>query len=153
MNKQKLLEKLDKAWTEFQDSYAGLPEPQMTEPGVTGDWSVKEIIAHVSAWEEEALKYLPLILGGGRPPRYSTMYGGIDAFNVQMTERKRELSLAEIMQEAETTHRKLVETIQDVSEEQFARETRFRRRVRLDTYGHYLAHAEAIREWRERTAR
>jgi hypothetical protein len=35
-----------------------------------------------------------------------------------------------------------------VPEEQFARETRFRRRLRLDTYRHYLEHARAIREWR-----
>jgi hypothetical protein len=35
-----------------------------------------------------------------------------------------------------------------VPEEQFARETRFRRRLRLDTYRHNLEHARAIREWR-----
>jgi hypothetical protein len=35
-----------------------------------GEWSVKDILAHVTTWEEEALKYLPLILTGGRPPRY-----------------------------------------------------------------------------------
>ena len=32
------------------------------------------------------------------------------------------------------------------------RETRFRRRLRLDTYSHYPKHARAIREWRERSA-
>ena len=32
---------------------------------------------------------------------------------------------------------------------QLTRETRFRRRLRLDTYGHYPKHAEAIRRWRE----
>jgi hypothetical protein len=51
------------------------------EPGVTGDWSVRDILAHVSTWEEEALTHLPLILEGGTPPRYSVRYGGIDAFN------------------------------------------------------------------------
>jgi hypothetical protein len=30
----------------------------------------------------------------------------------------------------------------------FTRETRFRRRLRLDTYGHYPTHARAIRAWR-----
>ena len=34
----------------------------MSEQGVTGSWSVKDIIAHVTTWEEEALKHLPLIL-------------------------------------------------------------------------------------------
>jgi hypothetical protein len=89
-----LLKRLDTAWGAFQDSYAGLSTAELMEPGVTGDWSVRDILAHVTTWEEEALKYLPLIL------------------------------------------------------DQLARETRFRRRLRLDTYHHYPQHADAIRRWR-----
>jgi hypothetical protein len=80
MDKQQLLKKLDKAWAEIRESYAGLSDARMMEPGVTGTWSVKDILAHVTTWEEEALKYLPLIAKGGRPPRYSVKYGGINAF-------------------------------------------------------------------------
>jgi hypothetical protein len=54
----------------------------MTESGVTGNWSVKEIIAHLTWWEGEALKYLSLMNKGGRPPRYSGKYRGI--FNALM---------------------------------------------------------------------
>ena len=79
--RQRLLERLDTTWSAFQDSYAGLPEAVLLEPGVTKAWSVKDIIAHVTTWEEEALKHLPDVLEGRRPPRYSVVYGGIDAFN------------------------------------------------------------------------
>ena len=81
MNRQQLLKQLDTAWKAFKESYAGLSDAQLTEPGVTGHWSVKDIIAHVTWWEEEALQHLPLIPTGGRPSRYSIQYGGIDAFN------------------------------------------------------------------------
>jgi hypothetical protein len=150
MDRQQLLNRLDKAWTALKESYAGLSDSQMTEPGVTGDWSVKEILAHVSVWEEEALKHLPLILQGGRPPRYSVTYGGIDAFNAQMMEQKRGLSLSDVLSQVDKTHRRLIDYIQAAPEEQFTQETRFRRRLRLDTYSHYPIHAKAIREWRER---
>jgi uncharacterized protein (TIGR03083 family) len=152
MDRQQLLEKLDKAWSAIQESYAGLPESKLTEPGVAGDWSVKDILAHVTTWEEEALKYLPLILEGGRPPRYSTMYGGIDAYNAQMTEQKRGLSLSEVLRQMDETHRRLIDYLQSVPEEQFGRETRFRRRLRLDTYSHYPEHTRMIWEWREQSA-
>jgi hypothetical protein len=152
MDRQQLLKQLDKAWTAFKQSYAGLSASQLTEPGITGDWSVKDILVHVSTWEEEALKHLPLILQGGRPPRYSVLYGGIDAFNAQMMEQKRSLSLADVLRQLDETHRQLIEYLQSAPEEQFARETRFRRRLRLDTYSHYPIHAAAIREWRERSA-
>ncbi len=152
MEKQQLMNKLEQAWESFKESYAGLSDEQLVEPGVTENWSVKDIIAHVSGWEEEALKYLPGILQGIRPPRYSVVYGGIDAFNAQTIERKRSLPLSEVRKQLDETHYRLVEYIQSVPEEQFTSETRFRRRLRLDTYSHYPIHARAIREWRERTS-
>lgn len=151
MKKQQVLNKIEQAWAAFKGSYAGLTDEQLMEAGVTGDWSVKDILAHVSGWEAEALKYLPHILEGVRPPRYSVLYGGIDAFNAQMAEQKRRLTLSEVRDQLDETHRKLVEYIQSIPEEQFVSETRFRRRLRLDTYSHYPIHTRAIGEWRERS--
>ena len=149
MDKQQLLKRLEKAWTAIKESYAGLSDAQMIEPGVMDSWSVKDILAHVTTWEGEALKYLPLILTGGRPPRYSQS-GGINAFNARMGEQKRNLTLSEVLRQLDETHRRLIDYIQSVPEEHFTRETRFRHRLRLDTYSHYPEHAKAIREWRER---
>jgi hypothetical protein len=151
MNTEQVLQRLDKAWTAFEESYAGLPDSQLMIPGVTGKWSVRDIIAHVTWWEEEALKHLPLIREGGRPARYSVTYGGIDAFNALMTETRRPLSLAEVLRQHEEVHRVLIDYVRAVPEELFTRETRFRRRLRLDTFGHYPIHTKAIREWRARS--
>ena len=153
MNREQLLKRLNTAWTALKESYAGLSASQMMEAGVTGDWSVKDILAHVSVWEEEALKHLPHILKGERPPRYSVTYGGIDAFNALMMEEKRKLSLGVVLEQLEETHQRLIYYIQGAPEEQFTQETRFRRRIRLDTYSHYPIHAKAIQEWRERTGK
>ncbi len=152
MDRQQLLKTLDKAWAALKESYAGLSDAQLTEPGVMGDWSVKDILAHVTTWEEEALKYLPLLITGGRPPRYASQYGGIDAFNALMTDQKRGLALAKVLRQLDATHRQLIAYLQHVPEKAFTRETRFRRRLRLDTYSHYPLHAKAIREWREPAA-
>jgi hypothetical protein len=118
------------------------------KPGVTGDWSVRDILAHVTTWEEEALTHLPLILEGSTPPRYSVRYGGIDAFNARMTAQKERLSLSVVRRQLDRTHRRLIDLIESAPADQLSRETRFRRRLRLDTYGHYPQHAAAIRQWR-----
>jgi hypothetical protein len=148
VDRQQLLKRLDKAWGVFKESYAGLSASQLLEPGVAGAWSVRDILAHVTTWEEEALTHLPLILKGGKPPRYSVRYGGINAFNAQMTEQKRSLSLPEVLRQLDETHRRLIDFIQSAPDDQFIGETRFRHRLRLDTYSHYPKHAEAIRQWR-----
>src|SRR5262245_15974899 len=151
MDRQAMLRKLDQAWTAFKESFAKLPESRLTEPGVAGNWSVKDILAHVTTWEEEALKYLPLILAGGRPPRYVS-YGGIDAFNAKMTEAKRHLSLADVLKQLDDVQGRLVDFVQRTDEAEFRSDTRFRRRLRLDTYSHYPHHTEAIRQWRQQRA-
>ena len=145
----RLLDRIETAWAAFNASYAGLAGTDLVEPGVAGDWSVKDLLAHVTTWEAEALKYLPVIIEGGRPPRYVT-YGGLDAFNALMTEHKRGLSLAEVRQQLYATHQHLIAYLHSAPAEQFAHETRARRRLRLDTYGHYAVHTQMIQEWRER---
>lgn len=149
MDRQQLLKRLDNVWRDFQDSYAGLPDPLLMEPGVTGDWSIRDILAHVTTWEEEALKHLPFIIDGKKPPRYSVAYGGIKAFNAHKTEEKKNLSLSEVLRQQESTHRRLIEFIESAPEDQFRSATRFRHRLRLDTYSHYPKHTGAIRKWRE----
>src|SRR3989442_14226078 len=111
------------------------------KPGVTGDWSVRDILAHVSTWEEEALRHLPLILEGGTPPRYSVRYGGLDAFNARITEQKARLSLSAVRRQLDGTHRRLIDLIHRAPEDQQSRETRFRSRLRLDTHSHQPQHA------------
>jgi len=149
MNREQLLNRIDKTWMAFTESYAGLPEERMIEPGVAGDWSVRDLMTHISIWEDETLKYLPVIIEGGRLPRYAAQ-GGIDAFNARAVEARRGLTLAEVKDQLEETHRRLLAYVQSVPEEQFATETRFRHRLRVDTYSHYPEHTEAIRAWRER---
>ena len=143
-----MLKQLEKAWSTLKASYAGLLDSQLLQPGVTGKWSVRDILAHITTWEEEALKHLPVILAGGRPQRYSIKYGGIDAFNALMMKQKAHLSLSEVLNQPDEIHNRLLDYVRQAPEEQFAEETRFRRRLRLDTYSHYPKHAKAIREWR-----
>ena len=152
MDRGQLLKRLETAWEAFNQSYAGLSDAELLEPGVTGAWSVRDIIAHVTWWEAEALTHLPVILAGGRPPRYSVAYGGIDAFNAKMTEQKKGLSLTEVREQRDDVHRRLIAFIESAPDHQFTGETRFRRRLRLDTYGHYPKHARAIRKWRDSDA-
>ena len=150
MSKQRVLQRLDAEWAGFEQSYAGWSDAQLLTPGVTGSWSVRDIIAHVTWWEEEALKHLPLVRAGRTPPRYSVTYGGIDAFNALMSERRRRLSLGAVLRQHDAVHARLLRYVRAAPEALLAGETRFRRRLRADTYGHYPIHAKAIRAWRGR---
>jgi hypothetical protein len=151
VKKKQLVQKIEASWYSFEQSYAGLSSEQMLMPGVTGGWSIKDILAHVSTWEAESLEHLPGYLEGRRPARYSVLYGGIDAFNALMTEQKRSLTLSEVQDLLASTHHRLIEYLQGLPAELFTVESRFRRRLRLDTYSHYPIHTRAICAWREQS--
>lgn len=148
MNKDALFRRIEAGWRELQDALSGLSEEDMLEPGAVGEWSVRDLMAHVTTWEEEALEALPVIVVGGKLPRYASQ-GGIDAFNGRQQEAKRHLSLGQLRQEMDATHQRLLGMLDRTAEVAYAQEGRFLRRLRLDTYGHWRGHAEDVRRWRE----
>jgi hypothetical protein len=89
-----------------------------------------------------------LISRAGRPPRYSVAYGGIDAFNDQMIAASRDRTLSDVLTWSAETHGQLIAYLEDVPPEYLAGTSRFRRRLRLDTYAHYPIHTEQIAAWR-----
>lgn len=137
--------RIEKAWSELRESYTGLTDEQLVQRGALGEWSVKDVLAHVTSWDEEALKHLPTVARGERPPRYAAQ-GGIDAFNARSAERTRDLPLATVLAGMDETHARLVAYVRGATE--IANPSRFTNRLRLDTYGHYRLHAAAIRDWR-----
>ena len=150
MKRERLYEWLESRWRELHGAFEGLSDDVLLEGGVVGPWSVRDVLAHVTTWDEEALKALPVIVEGGRVPRYSTLYGGIDAFNEEAQGKKLGLSLGQVFAEMEETHQSLMSYLDGVPDAAFATEGRFLRRLRQDTYGHYREHAEQVRAWREK---
>jgi uncharacterized protein (TIGR03083 family) len=148
MDRQQLLTRIERAWDAFNQSCAGLTDASMLRPGVVGEWSVKDLLAHIAIWEDETMKALPLLLQGKRPPPYN----GIDRFNAEQIAARSHLSLPEARQQLNETHRRLLTYLETLPEPYFVTESRVRRRLRLDTYGHYPEHTEAIREWRRAAA-
>ncbi len=146
---RRLIDKVNGAWDAFHAAYAGLPEDALSRPGVCGAWSIRDLIAHVTWWDEEAITHLPMVLEGKTPPRYSVTYGGIDAFNAMKTDEKRDLSLEEVRREADATHARLLAYLESVPPEPLKGNAKFTHRLRLDTYGHYPIHTTDIRAWRE----
>jgi len=145
MSRDRLLIRVEREWQDFLGAFAGLPEKALLEPGVVGPWSVRDILCHITTWEGEFLKVLPLILTGKPMPRYR----GIDAFNAREQEKKRKLSLDQVRRELAATHERLVSALASLPATTNAIENRLRRRLRLDTHHHYREHAAQISAWRK----
>jgi Mycothiol maleylpyruvate isomerase N-terminal domain len=148
MNREQLFARIHKHYGAFKDCLDGVSARHWQSRGVLGDWTLKDVVCHVTTWEEEALKALPLIMQGMPPPRYVDVYGGLDAFNELQRSEKADMSVAAAHVAMEATHRDLLAFLERVDESWFVTETPFRRRLRLDTYSHYQEHTKAVWDWR-----
>ena len=148
MNRDQLLRRVDEPWNDFIRSFHGLSSEAIQEPGVVGEWSVKDLLGHIATWEEESLAALTLIMDGKRTSRYAR-FGGIDAFNDIRWREHRDQPVEDVRRRLLESHAGLISLLKNVSDQFFERETRFRRRLRLDTYGHYPEHTEHVLSWRE----
>ena len=51
MNKDELIQKIQGEWDNLQEVLDGLTEEQLHRPGVVGEWTIKDILAHITAWQ------------------------------------------------------------------------------------------------------
>lgn len=135
--KERVFRALDKNWRAFLDSTYGIPEAMMTQPGVSGQWSIKDILTHIAAWDREATRVTMEILRGDAPtwPLHD------QKFNDLNYEADRHLSVVEARNRALSAHKALVEMLDGKGE------------VRADwlagaTYNHYPEHTAEIVRWR-----
>ena len=146
MSKTEIMKRIETGWQEIHALIPDLPDTAQTAQNQEVPWSIKDILGHVTTWEQESLLCLPVILKGEKPKSYRREYGGIDAFNAQMIHQKSVLSANQIFDEFILIHKKLMRFLETVPEEHFRSGTRFLRRLGWDTFKHYPEHAVMIRK-------
>ena len=77
MDKQEMLGKLAREWDALLEIVCRVPEGTMDAPGVGGSWSVKDVLGHITVWEEETIK----AGDAGRKGLDLPSYGDTDEWN------------------------------------------------------------------------
>src|SRR5689334_1893209 len=68
LTREEALAAFDAARREHQAFLATIPRARMTEPGATGPWSVKDVIAHLTAWRSRTVARLQAAAAGQPEP-------------------------------------------------------------------------------------
>jgi hypothetical protein len=72
MTKTQLLETMRTARGEWEDALFAIGEERMLRPGLEGDWSARDVVAHTAAYERWLVEWLDADRRG-EPPRSSVM--------------------------------------------------------------------------------
>jgi uncharacterized damage-inducible protein DinB len=118
--------------------------------------TVKEILAHIAAWDREVARGLDELLTGRRPAFASYRE---DEFNAQTAEASRGKSLADVLAEVQDAHEQLIGRVEGLTDDQWRQPSPHQWSDRTPmtvaslfgyTYKgqtHYAGHAAEIEKW------
>ena len=81
MNKEEILDQLDNSREQLLVLLEPLPDEALFQPGVIGDWSIADVLAHLTAWESELVTGMLRIDQGKKPRRLMDAYADVDGYN------------------------------------------------------------------------
>jgi uncharacterized damage-inducible protein DinB len=130
--------RVDASWRGLMNALEGIPEDRMSEPGVVGVWSVKDLMAHVAFWDERDVDVLEAQSAGREVEPIDWRVK-----NDEVARERAEWSLTRARQAMHDAHERVNEAVSkhpDADLDDWAKET----------YEHYDEHAAEVRDWRER---
>ncbi len=162
-DKSELLERMQAGREEWDALIAQIPDSALTAPVLSGGWSVKDLIAHVAAYENWTAAQIRAA-NEGRAPTNGELYGteetpdypegwDIDRQNALIYAQYKETPLAEVMTFSSQAFVDLVAAVEAVSDEDVARtgaqswtgDTTLLEIIPGQCYAHYAHHADELR--------
>jgi len=109
----------------LREDYGGLrqllerqSENEVSTPGLVGDWSAQQLLAHIVAWEEEGLERLRLIGAGRRDEIRGIRSEEVNAWNAAAVARLAEVPWRKLLARWLDTRVALVEAVTSLTDEQ-----------------------------------
>ena len=147
MKKTELLERVRSAREAMERALEGLSEEDATRAGLNPNWSVRDALAHVVAWEIEGANAIEGIRAGTYAPRPFDKET-IDLFNEQAVAERRGRTFAEVRAEFEEAHTRMTGVLESLPEE-IEERTPVYKFAEGVTFKHLSHHAAQIEEWKK----
>jgi hypothetical protein len=126
-SKAQLLDDLKVEQAQWEALLQDIGEDHMTQPGVAGEWSIKDIVAHLTGWRrrsvgrfQAALRHEP-----APPPFWPSHLQTDDEINAWIYAANRDRPLADVLRESRDVFQQLVETLDAFPEADLHDPTRF----------------------------
>ncbi len=157
MTKARILGSIQSARAALERTLEALSQDQMTQPGVENDWSVKDILAHISDWERRMLQWIEESLRGEVPqrPADGMTWDDLDRLNEQIYLLNKDKALSEVLADFHGSYQQSLQAVEAMTEEDLIDPQRFGWRggepmwhmVAANTWEHYQEHGESISKW------
>ena len=119
MKKSELLNWLQEQYQQWESFLDQIGPTRMTQPGVNGDWSMKDIVAHLTGWNRWLVARLQAAQRGEpKPsPSWPAHLQTDDEINAWIYEANRGRSVGEILDETHQVFQQLFAAIESLPED------------------------------------
>ena len=118
-----------------------LSEEQMLRPDVVGTWTVKDVLAHLTWWEQAMIS--EIVYGVELDPGLNGEPWSTERANALMVEAKRGTPLAEVLAAFHDSYRQMLQVVEDLDEVELANEELYTH-LANNTGNHYAEHRQMI---------
>lgn len=138
------------AWHALLDE---IGEDRMEEPGPMGDWTFKDLAAHLLGWRERTIDRIEAGPGANSPTRWPASLETDDEINAWIHEQHRDRPLADVLADVDNSYERLARLIETMPEDDVTTPGRFdwlegQALVDADFFGHlHEEHEPSIRDW------
>ncbi len=153
IDKTQLLNDIRSSYTNLETVLAPLSAEQMTTPGVNGSWSIKDNIAHLSAWQRVLLNRLEAVRNNTAPSEELYDEETVDTLNERFYQQDTSRSLDDVLAEFRSLYQQVIEQVQALSNDDLNRPLSWREGEPVwptivgNTNEHYQEHAQIIQDW------
>lgn len=105
-----------------------------------GDWSLKDIVGHVSSWEAEVIVAFRQLRDGQNPDLLRFDPARVDEWNRDHVERKRSLNFWDVYQQLRAGRERLLRQLSEMSDEDVGAEGTVGHRILQATIDHDRTH-------------
>ena len=100
-----------------QQTIDGFPPTAWETAGACGEWSVKDIIAHLASYEQVLVDILATFTAGGPTPTLNTFLEMGGKFNDNEVNRRKEKTIQDVLSEFNDTHSQVMSLIANIPAE------------------------------------
>jgi hypothetical protein len=119
MRRAELVQQLNSEHEAWRTLLAEIGEDRMEEPGVAGAWSIKDVVAHLTAWRRRTVGRLEAVARGQPEPKpeWPADLTEDDAINAWFHERDRNKSVSQTLADSRRVFEHLVLAIEKMPED------------------------------------
>ena len=157
MNKSELLAALEESREKFMEAIEGLSEEDMLRPEMAGEWTLKDLLAHLTMWEAELVKLLWQVHQGIKPTSIQFSNVEVDQQNAHWYQQNKDRPLEQVLSDFHGVRPQTMRRVESFLDRDLNNPKRYDwldgtplwQWIATDTFEHEAEHTAQVQAWRQ----